>query len=136
MSADVAESLKLAALASVMPVGILRTDLENRCFYISEPVTNLIGLTAESALESGWEQCVHPDDREAVRRQVSSAIDAKQPWAGEFRCVLPDGRIRWLLGQAMPEHDLQGRVVGFVWTLTDTSHIHEALQGVQDLSER
>jgi len=131
----VAEPLKFAALASVMPVGILRTNLENRCFYISERVTDLTGLTV-SALESGWEQCVHADDREAVRRQVSSAIHTRQPWAGEFRCVLPDGRIRWLLGQATPEHDLQGRVVGFVWTLTDTTHIHEALRGVQVLSER
>ena len=32
--------------------------------------------------------------------------------------MLPDGRIRWLLGQATPEHDLQGHVVGFVLTLT------------------
>jgi PAS domain S-box-containing protein len=136
MAADVADSLKFAALASVMPVGILRTHLENRCSYISERVTDLIGLTAESALESGWEQCIHPDDREAVRRQVSSAIQVKQPWAGEFRCVLPDGRIRWLLGQATPEQDVQGSVVGFVWALTDTTHVHEALQGVQELSER
>src|SRR5262245_7449441 len=131
MAADVAEPHKFTALASVMPVGILRTDLENRCFYVSERVTDLTGLT-ESALESGWEQCVHAEDREAVRRQVSSAIQARQPWAGEFRCVLPDGRLRWLFGQATPEHDLQGRVVGFVWTLTDTTHIQEALRASEE----
>src|SRR5262245_53464398 len=102
MAADVAEPLKFTALTSVMPVGILRSNLQNRWFYISEHVTDLTGLT-KSALESGWEPCVHPDDREAVRRQISSAIHTQQPWAGEFRCVLPDGRIRWLVGQATPE---------------------------------
>src|SRR5947207_10761963 len=71
MAADVPEPREFATLASVIPVGILRTDLEGRCFYISERVTDLTGLAGESALESGWEQCVHPEDREAVRRQVS-----------------------------------------------------------------
>jgi PAS domain S-box-containing protein len=132
MAADVPEPLEFAALASVMPVGVLRTDLEGRCFYLSERVTDLTGLTAESALESGWEQCVHPDDREAVLRQVSSALHARKSWQGEFRCELPGGRIRWLLGQATPEHDLQGRVVGFVWTITDTTHTHEALRASEE----
>ena len=123
---------EFAALASVMPVGILRTDLEGRCFYISERVTDLTGLTAESAMQSGWEQCVHPDDREAVLRQVSSALHARKPGQAEFRCVLPDGRIRWLLSQATPERDLQGHVVGFVWTLTDTTHTQEALRASEE----
>ena len=123
---------KFAALASVMPVGILRSDLEGCCCYISERATELTGLTVESALESGWEQCVHPDDREAVLRQVSSALQARKPWQVEFRCVLPGGRIRWLLGQAIPEHDLQGHVVGFVWTVSDTTHSREALRASEE----
>jgi PAS domain S-box-containing protein len=123
---------EFAALASVIPVGILRTDLEGRCFYVSERVTDLTGLTTESGMPFGWEQCVHPDDREAVLRQVSSALHARKPWQAEFRCVLPDGRIRWLLTQAMPEHDLQGQVVGFVWTLTDTTHTQEALRASEE----
>src|SRR6476619_3608739 len=107
---------ELADLASVVPVGILRTDLEGRCFYTSERVTDLTGLTADSVMQSGWEQCVHPDDREAVLRQVSLVVHARKPEQAEFRCVLPDGRLRWLLAQATPAHDLQRRVVGFVWT--------------------
>jgi len=120
MAADVPEPLEFPALPSVIPVGILRTDLEGRCVYLSQRVTDLTGLRAESALESGWEQCVHADDRDAVRRQVASALHARKSWQGEFRCVLPDGRIRWLLSQSAPEHDSDGRVVGFVWTLIDT----------------
>jgi PAS domain S-box-containing protein len=123
---------EFAALASVLPVGILRSDLEGRYFFVSERVTDLTGLTAESAMQSGWEQCVHPDEREAVLSQVSSALHARKPAQVEFRCVLPDGRIRWLLSQATPEHDLQGHVVGFVWTLTDTTHIQEALRASED----
>ena len=130
---------EFAAFASLLPVGILRSSLEGRYSYVSERVTDLTGVTVESALESGWEQCVHPDDCEAVLHQVSSARNARKPWQGEFRCVLPDGRIRWLLGQATPEHNLQGHVVGFVWTLTgldlditERRRAEEALQARRD----
>jgi len=132
MAADVPEPLEFPALPSVIPVGILRTDLEGRCVYLSQRVTDLTGLRAESALESGWEQCVHADDRDAVRRQVASALHARKSWQGEFRCVLPDGRIRWLLSQSAPEHDSDGRVVGFVWTLIDTTHTQEALRASEE----
>ncbi len=123
---------RMTSDAPELPVGILRTDLEGRCFYISERVTDLTGLTAESAMQSGWEQCVHADDREAVLRQVWSALHARKPGQAEFRCVLPDGRVRWLLSQGMPERDLQGHVVGFVWTLTDTTHTQEALRASEE----
>ena len=122
----------LAAIANMLPVGVLRSDLEGRCFYISERAADLTGLTAELALESGWEQAVHPDDREAVLRQVSLALHTKKPWQAEFRCVLPGGRIRWLLSQATPEHDLQGQVVGFVWTVSDATHTQEALRANEE----
>jgi len=112
----------------VLPVGILRSDLEGRCSYISERATELTGLTAASALESGWERCVHPDDRESIVRQVSSALQSRKPWQVEFRCVRSGGRVRWLLTQATPEHDLQGRVVGFVWTVSDVTDTREALR--------
>jgi PAS domain S-box-containing protein len=124
--------LELAVLASVLPVGILRTDLEGRCFYSSERVTDLTGVSAESVMQSGWEQCVHPDDREAVLREVSRTLRAGKPGQAEFRCVLPDGRIRRLLSQATPEHDLEGQVVGFVWTLTDTTHTQDALRASEE----
>ena len=122
----------LAALASVLPVGIVRTDVEGRCVYISERALDLTGLTTESAMQSGWEQCVHTDDREAVSREIASVIYLRKPGQAEFRCVLRDGRIRWLLCQAAPEHDLQGRVVGFVCTLTDITPSQEALRASEE----
>src|SRR4051795_2194802 len=119
---------ELASLANVMAVGILRTDLDGHCFSISERVTGLTGLSAESAMQAGWQQCIHPDDRQTVLRQVSAVLQARTPGQAEFRCVLPDGGIRTLLSQGTPERDPRGAVVGFVWTLTDITHAQEALR--------
>ena len=90
---------RLAVLASALPVGIFQTNLEGRCLYVSERVSELTGLSVEEARQFGWEQCVHPDDRVAVSRDLRGALLAGEPRQVECRCVLPDGTIRWLLCQ-------------------------------------
>src|SRR3954453_20033396 len=122
----------IALLGNVMAVGILRTDLDGHCFSISGRVTDLTGLSTESAMQAGWHQCIHPDDRETVLRQVSVVLQARTPGQAEFRCVLPDGGIRRLLSQGTPERDPRGAVVGFVWALTDITHAQEALRASEE----
>ena len=114
--------------ANSLPVGVFRTDLGGRCLYISKRVTELIGLSAEDAMQFGWERTIHAEDREAVSRQLQSAMQARTPWQADFRCQLPDGSIRWILGQATPDCDAQGHVVGFVGTLIDTTLSQQALR--------
>ncbi|BCS34842.1 hypothetical protein TBR22_A40680 [Luteitalea sp. TBR-22] len=41
---------------------------------------------------------VHPDDLPAVDHGVARCIEAREPFAGEFRVVWPDGTVRWIAG--------------------------------------
>jgi PAS domain S-box-containing protein len=118
--------------ANSLPVGVFRTDLGGRCLYISKRVTELIGLSAEDAMQFGWERTIHAEDREAVSRQLQSAMQARTPWQADFRCQLPDGTIRWILGQATPECDPHGHVVGYVGTLIDTTLSQQALRASEE----
>ena len=122
----------LVVPANVLPVGVFRTDLDGRCLYVSERVTDLTGLSLEEARQFGWERSIHADDLEAVLRQIQSALQARTAWQADFRCRLPDGSIRWILGQATPEFDAEGRVIAFVGTLIDTTHSQEALRASED----
>jgi PAS domain S-box-containing protein len=123
---------RLAVLASALPVGIFQTNLEGRCLYVSERVSELTGLSVEQARQFGWEQCVHPDDRAAVSRDLRAALLAGEPRQVECRCVLPDGNIRWLLCQSTPEFDAQGRLVGCIGTLLDSTDTREALRASEE----
>ncbi len=122
----------LLVSANALPVGVFRTDLDGRCLSISERVADLTGLSAEDARQFGWERSVHPDDREVVSRQIQSALDARTAWQADFRCRRPDGSIRWILGQATPEFDAQGHVIGFVGTLIDTTRSQEARRASEE----
>src|SRR5580765_4743294 len=70
---------RLAVLASAIPVGIFQTNLEGRCLYVNARVSELTGLSVEQALQFGWEQCVHPDDRVTVSRDLRAALLAGEP---------------------------------------------------------
>ena len=75
---------------------------------------------------------VHAADREAVSRHIQAALHARTAWQADFRCQLPDGSIRWILGQAAPEFDTHGHVIGFVGTLVDITHSQVALRASEE----
>src|SRR5258708_2452850 len=121
LSEPAADEPGLVTPANALPVGVFRTDVDGRCLYISDRVTALTGLSAEEAMQLGWERLIHADDRAAVSTRIQSALRDRTAWQADFRCRLPDGSIRWILGQATPECDAQGHLVGFVGTLTTLS---------------
>jgi signal transduction histidine kinase len=41
----------------------------------------------------------------------------------EYRFIHPDGSIVWVLGQAVPELDLENHIIGYVGTITDITEI-------------
>ena len=123
---------RLAVLTNAIPVGIFQTNLDGRYLYVNERVSELTGLSVEQALQSGWEQCVHPDDRVAVSRDLRAALLAGEPRQVECRCVLPDGTIRWLLCQSTPEFDARGHLVGCVGTLVDCTDTRQTLRASEE----
>lgn len=101
--------------------------------YISEPACDIYpGFTAQDILRDAY--CTlslhHPDDLSAFTASVSAALNHLSPWQCEYRLRLPDGEVRWLLGQGLPESDGQGAVLmsGFVTDITERKHSEERLR--------
>ena len=101
--------------------------------YISEPACIIYpGFTAQDILQDAY--CTlslhHPDDVEAFTLTVREALNALQPWHCEYRLRLPDGAVRWLLGQGLPESDGHGAVLmsGFVTDITERKQSEERLR--------
>jgi PAS domain S-box-containing protein len=128
----VAHDPGLEVPANALAVGVFRTDLEGRCLYINERVTELTGFSAEEARQFGWQRSVHSEDIDALLRRIQWALHAKEAWQADFRCRLPDGGIRWIFGQATPEFDAQGHLIGFVGTLIDTTYSQQALRATEE----
>jgi PAS domain S-box-containing protein len=110
---------RYSSLLAAAPVGIFRTDARGHCVYVNERWHQIVGLSPADAWAQGWQQALHPDDRLQVATAWQQAIVNQQSFQLEYRFQHRDGTVRWVKGQAVAEQDPDGRVNGYVGTITD-----------------
>ncbi len=127
-----ASEQRFHTLAKISPVGIFRTDAEGGCIYVNERWCAMAGMKAQEAVGNSWVRALHPEDRERVLREWQEAA-ARRSFHTECRFQRPDGTVTWLLAQADAECDSEGRVMGYVGTITDITErkrVEEAIQHI------
>ena len=135
-----AHAAAIAELADRLPVGVFLTDRDGRCTYVNQQWCALSGLTPEQALDRGWADAVHADDRAAVRRAWLRFGAGDEPLTTEFRFRLPGGRSRSVRVLGRAERDEDGglrRCVGTVTELTDrragTALLAQLVERISDM---
>lgn len=108
-----------SALATMAPIGIFRTDAAGATVYVNPRWSAISGLAGHEAMGDGWLRAVHPDDRDAVACGWRRAADEATESTAEYRFMRPDGTIAWVFGQAVPEFDGEGNLIGYVGAIMD-----------------
>jgi PAS domain S-box-containing protein len=125
-------------LAEASPVGVFHTDAAGSTTYVNPRWCAITGMSTEEALGWGWLEAVHPDDRESLAWAWQDATASRTPSRTEYRFMRPDGKIAWVLGQAVPETDAGGEIVGYVGTCTDITEqkmAEQEIAGERNLSD-
>ncbi len=86
--------------------------LNRRCLEFS-------GHSIEQSLDRGWEEVLHPEDRDRFINEARAAIESGQPIETEARYRRADGQYRWLLVRAVPLRDESGTIVKWYGVNTD-----------------
>jgi diguanylate cyclase (GGDEF)-like protein/PAS domain S-box-containing protein len=99
------------------------SPLRKEIIYISSATRELFGRPPQDfiAHPALWFDCVHPEDRNAVR-QASKRLIAGEPIDMEYRIVHRDGSVRWVHNRArfIPPRGMQeARVDGIVSDITE-----------------
>ncbi|MBW4496621.1 MAG: PAS domain S-box protein [Oscillatoria princeps RMCB-10] len=123
-------------LARLSPVGIFRSDAEGNNTYANERWCEIAGQTLETAGGNGWAEAVHPEDRERAFTAWHTAALSGVPFQNEMRLVRPDGSLVWCLVQAIPEMGEDGKLIGYVGTVTDISERKHAEIALQESEAR
>jgi PAS domain S-box-containing protein len=127
--------LHYCTLASVLPVGIFRTDLAGHYLFVNEYWCEIAGITAAEAEGNGWVQVLYPDDKERVFAEWYRAAQENIPFRSEYRVQHADGKTTWVLGQAVPEKDETGTVIGYIGTITDITKYKQAEERLRSTQE-
>jgi PAS domain S-box-containing protein len=112
---------KYQRIATISPVGIFRCNVQGKCLYVNDRWCELTRLTAATAMGLGWIETLHPEDRERVSQEWREAISTNQPFRSEYRFWRDDGKITWVLGQAVPELMRENEIISYIGTFTDIS---------------
>jgi PAS domain S-box-containing protein len=108
-------------LLKAVPTGIFRTDAAGHCTYVNDRCYEIAGLSPEIARGEGWEQRLHPDDRDRVAREWYQTAEEERPFRLNYRFLRPDNTVAWVHGQAAVERNDRGEAIGYVGTITDIS---------------
>lgn len=107
--------------AKISPVGIYRTDVSGNYLYVNDRWCEISGITSENALGKGWQCTIPPEDLERIDSELQQTSQDALPFKCEFRFIHADGKVSWVLSQAVAETKDDGKIIGYVGTVTDIS---------------
>jgi PAS domain S-box-containing protein len=132
---------QLIEAQQVAQVGSWEWDIDKNIIRWSDELYRIYGwkpreisLTYERFLE-----CVHPDDRSAVREAVESARQDHRPFDLDHRIIRPDGTERILRGRGLVIVDQDERVIRMIGTgqdVTERKLAEAVLSNAHDELER
>jgi PAS domain S-box-containing protein len=85
---------RLTLALSAARLGVWNCDLREKTVALSPGYADLLGAPRTYA---EWFALIHPEDRERVHTQARESVAGKHNWEAEFRVLLADGRLRWVL---------------------------------------
>ncbi|GMU86583.1 MAG: hypothetical protein AMXMBFR48_18250 [Ignavibacteriales bacterium] len=111
-------------LANVSPVGIFKANAQGDTIYVNPRWCELSGISEDEAKGNGWLKAVHPDDRESIISKWDNASKNKTGSRARYRFVQSDGKIIWVIGNAVPEYS-NDEIIGYIGTITDVTELIE-----------
>ncbi len=94
----------------------------------SDEMVRIHGMLPDSVARTLGDmlECVHAEDRDAVRQAMQQALEQRQPYALEFRIVRPDGSVRRVFEQTDVECDARGQLLALRGVRLDITQRVEA----------
>ncbi len=103
---------RLSQAARAARLGLWEWNLLTDRIWIPEEGRRLYGVAPDEIITiQRFASTVHPEDRAAVNVAVAAALAGPDPYAADYRIVLPDGRIRWIGAHGQVERDAEGKPV-------------------------
>ncbi|MBW1296135.1 sensor histidine kinase [Aquimarina litoralis] len=110
-------------LTDISPVGIFMTKANGKTTFVNEKWCEISGISQQEAMNDGWLKAVHPDDQKKLKAGWYQDAKSRDSSHAEYRFLRPDGTIKWVLGQAIPEYNEKQEVIGYVGTTTDITDL-------------
>lgn len=131
------QRLRLAQQAA--EIGIYDWDIRSGAIRWSPEMFRLLGVdpaTAPENLYGAWLQRLHPEDRDRAEQETKIFLQRDGQLQIEFRVLLPEGGVRWILGRGTVERDAQGTPLRMLGVNIDVTELREVEAALRKSEER
>ena len=125
-------SESLAEAQQIAHVGNWEWDIVKNEAYWSDELYRIFGFAPQEFVVTynTFLNCIHPDDREFVRKSVDDALQGKKPDDIEFRILHKDGSVRIIHEKDIVTFDPTGRAIRMAGTSQDITERKRAEEEV------
>jgi PAS domain S-box-containing protein len=110
----------LRQMTETIPQMLWSAAPDGRITYCNHHLQDFTGFSAEAIRGGGWTNLLHPDDVEPTRKVWLRCVEAGEPYQVEVRTIhAADGTYRWLLTNALPLRDGNGKITQWYGTCVD-----------------
>jgi two-component system sensor kinase FixL len=103
---------RLNLAADSANLGMWEWDIARNEIWMTDKGRDLLGFAPSEKLDfDRFRNLVHPEDRELVLQAVENSLRSGAEYRSEYRTVLPDGQIRWIVGRGHVEFKGDGKPV-------------------------
>lgn len=138
LSDELRESEERMTLASAAAgFGVWMWSIAPDQIWASERWLNIFGFPPDAVVTFDMLlQRIHPDDREAIDRQVRRAVTEGTEYAAEYRIVLPDGAQRWVAARGRAYSDGRGKAARMLGATLEITQRKAAETALKESNER
>ncbi|ESA35723.1 pas domain s-box [Leptolyngbya sp. Heron Island J] len=116
---------RFRTVANSAPVLLWMTDANKRYTFLNQTWLTFTGRSLEHERGNGWDEGIHPDDRDRCLATYANAFDTRRMFEMEYRLRRHDGQYRWLLTRGIPRFSPDGSFAGYIGTCIDISDRHD-----------
>ncbi|MCC6148224.1 MAG: diguanylate cyclase [Anaerolineaceae bacterium] len=120
------------SISAALWTGEITPQGKTRTIYISPVIEKILCRPVAYFMAdplNSWTQVIHPDDRKFEEEMAEAACRGDMLFEREYRILLPDGEIRWVLDSVRIERLAEGKIIlnGMVLDITKAKNAEEAL---------
>ena len=120
LSSKLVESeARFRQIADTMPQMVWVTTPDGYHEYYNSRWYEYIGCTPDQCEGYGWNEPLHPSDRQNSHDRWNHSLKTGEPYEVEYRFRSKEGIYRWFLGRALPIRNGQGEIFKWFGTCTD-----------------
>jgi PAS domain S-box-containing protein len=121
--------------ADIAPAMIWMANTEGKCTYFNKPWLEFTGRSEAQELGEGWQENIHPEDKDVYILEYRTAIGNKTSYKKEVRFKRADGQYRWILTQIIPNTTPDGIFIGCLGAGADITDVKEASEKVEQANK-